>query len=291
MLDKISVIIPIFNVQKYLHDCLTSIIDQSYSNLEIILIDDGSTDGSLAICQNYQQQDSRIHVFHQNNLGTGSARNYGIHIASGKYIMFVDADDFIGPDHIKHLYQQIHEYKSDIACSLLYRMNSQCTYYFFVNHSQDSFNGVYTPQQWVRLELTKPPYYTYLASWAKLYKRSLFKNINFPNNSFAEDAATVWKLYLTAKRISFCNIGDYCYRIRDDSATKSKQFAQQQLQNDISALEERISFYNFCYIPTSFLHDRLAQSLNNFSLMSICNTNQYKLKSAKLKLQILKKYQ
>ena len=107
MYDLISVVIPVYNVEKYLEKCLDSVVEQTYRNLEIILVDDGSTDNSGAICDRYAQKDSRVVVIHQKNGGLSKARNVGIDTATGKYISFIDSDDYVGSCYIETLYKEI----------------------------------------------------------------------------------------------------------------------------------------------------------------------------------------
>lgn len=114
-MEKISIIIPVYNVKKYLNDCIQSVINQTYNNLEIILIDDGSTDGSGDYCDEIAKKDSRIFVYHKTNGGLSEARNVGIKISTGKYITFIDSDDYIENLYIETLYNSLIEYKADIA--------------------------------------------------------------------------------------------------------------------------------------------------------------------------------
>ena len=112
---QISVIIPVYNVEKYLAKCLESVISQTFTDLEIIVIDDGSTDGSLAIAKEYEARDSRIHVYHQNNIGQGETRNRGIDLVAGKYLYFIDSDDFIDSDYLATLLQKAEETGADVV--------------------------------------------------------------------------------------------------------------------------------------------------------------------------------
>ena len=122
--DIISIIIPVYNIEKYLSKCLESIAIQSYQNLEILLIDDGSSDRSPEICDAYKKKDKRFCVIHKENGGLSSARNAGIEIASGKYLLFVDGDDYIDKDMVKILYKRIKQDKSDMAfCNYLVVQN------------------------------------------------------------------------------------------------------------------------------------------------------------------------
>ena len=118
-MEKISIIVPVYNVEKYLKTCLDSIINQTYQNLEIILVDDGSTDNSGEICEEYRKTDSRIILIHKENEGLSMARNFGLDIASGDYISFVDSDDFIARNMMEALYNRLLETQSDMAiCSI-----------------------------------------------------------------------------------------------------------------------------------------------------------------------------
>ena len=115
----ISVIVPVYNVEKYLPQCLNSIINQTYKNIEVVLVDDGSTDDSGNICEEYKKNDERIIVVHQKNSGLSAARNVGIEISTGEYITFIDSDDYISPDYIENLYSALEQYSADIAiCDL-----------------------------------------------------------------------------------------------------------------------------------------------------------------------------
>lgn len=113
MIESVSVIVPIYNVEKYLDRCLSSIINQTYENLEIILVDDGSTDKSGAICDNYKIKDCRIKVIHKQNGGLGYARNSGLDVATGQYVTFIDGDDYIGETHIEDMVKLIRKTKTD----------------------------------------------------------------------------------------------------------------------------------------------------------------------------------
>ena len=115
MADLISIIVPVYNVEKYLNRCIDSIVSQTYRTLEIILVDDGSADNSGSICDKYAGKDVRIKVVHKNNGGLGFARNSGLDIATGKYVTFIDGDDYIGKTHIEEMYALIQNTKTDVC--------------------------------------------------------------------------------------------------------------------------------------------------------------------------------
>ena len=160
--NLISVIIPLYNAEKYLKNCITSVVGQTYRNLEIILVDDGSNDNSLSICEKFALQDNRIKVFHQNNGGVASARNKGLSEASGEFIAWVDSDDSIEPEYIEKLYDAVKEYNADISIALK-QYKKQIKYI----HSREKI-----VQEYLMGNLT-----AYL--WSTFVKRALYNELRF----------------------------------------------------------------------------------------------------------------
>ncbi|WP_295746734.1 glycosyltransferase family 2 protein [uncultured Limosilactobacillus sp.] len=214
---KISVIVTVYNNQQYLARCLQSIISQSYHNLEIILVDDGSTDGSLAICEKYRQKDQRIRLLHQTNQGVGAARNRGLDAATGDYLCFVDDDDFVGKDYCRHLIDMVLTGQAEIAAGFFNIFNITTKKYLIslnIPLGDPSFDGVYSPEQWIEF---CSKYQAKLAIfpgvlWGKLFQKNLFDNVRCPIGwPINEDEAISWQLYLKANRIAFKNYRDYVY--------------------------------------------------------------------------------
>lgn len=244
-MDKISIIVPVYNGEKHLKECLDSIINQEYKNLDIIIINDGSTDSSFQICQKYSAHDQRIRLINQDNKGRSTARNIGIELAQGKCIAFVDQDDHIWPNYISNLYQQICLDKTDVAvCD--YGIFS--TNYEHVNvfcPDRHKYNGKYTSKEWLE---NFGSFYLNIGDqcvtpWAKLFKRSCFQHVRFPNDrSYSEDVKTIWKAYLSANYISYRNYGVqntlYCYRAPQLTSPK----AELEKITAAQALEEQIGF-------------------------------------------------
>lgn len=261
---KISVIVTIHNREKLLDRCLQSIIKQNYQNLEIILVDDGSTDGSLAICEKYRQQDSRIRLLHQANQGVAVARNRGLDTATGDYLCFVDDDDFVGKDYCRHLLELTLTGHAEIAVGFFNIFNMQSKQYAFnLNISLDdlSFDGVYTPAQWLKFcsqeqaKLVPVPF----VLWGKLYKRKLFENLRCPVDwLIGEDGAILWQLYLKAKRIAFKNYRDYVYSDRNPQAI------HRQLDGDYSLMkprEQELAVMQVLGMPTEIVTNDYYQEL------------------------------
>lgn len=217
--DLISIIIPIFNLQPYLENCLESIISQTYQKLEIILINDASTDGSLPICRSYEKRDSRITIIDKKkNEGAGMTRNAGIDIAHGKYIMFVDGDDFIAADCVEELYSVLRKGKGDIAVCRgkpVYNLkridsieNKRLTEYECMTSEQALENICY------QRKIMPGP-------WGKLFRTDLFDHLRFPDTGY-EDLAIIYHLMHKADVIIFSPVEKYYYLQRRDNTTLGK---------------------------------------------------------------------
>lgn len=212
MKDLISIIVPVYNVEEYLVECLDSIVKQSYSNIEIIIVDDGSTDGSGKICKEYLKKDNRIKYYKKKNGGLSSARNYGIKKSSGKYLSFIDSDDVISYNMIEILYKELINNSCDI---------SVCKYKIFTNKfivNNDSYNVdiMYQDEYIKNLMLD---YKISSHSCNKLFNRKLFNDIKFIVGKKYEDIGTIYKLLLSVKKIVYVNKELYGYRFRNNSIT------------------------------------------------------------------------
>lgn len=212
----ISVIVPIYNVEPYLRQCIDSILAQTYRNLEIILVDDGSPDDCPAICNEYAKIDSRIKVIHKKNGGLSDARNAGLDIAIGEYIGFVDSDDWIMPDMFEYLLQGILGYKAEISyCGFI---NVHETWLDYQNEQTDKVYTTETALNELFFDRLKN------FAWNKLYKAELWKKVRFPAGRNFEDILTMYKLFEQAKRIAILKEPKYYYRIRNNGITNEKGF-------------------------------------------------------------------
>ena len=212
----ISVIVPIYNTEKYLKRCINSIIIQSYKNLEIILVNDGSTDSSGIICDEFKKMDSRIRVIHKKNKGAADARNVGLEAATGQYISFIDSDDWIKPDLMEYLYDILCRYNSDLAISTIYVIErSGKGHSLGGNEAEECL----LPEQC----LEKLLYHNQIepSPCGKLYKKELFEKIRFSENKHFEDIGTIYKTIHRARTIG-CGYKDkYIYCVHDGSETTS----------------------------------------------------------------------
>ena len=232
----LSIIIPIYNVEKYLTKCIESVINQTYKNLEIILVNDGSTDNSKDIINKYSLIDSRIKVINKKNGGLSDARNVGIEIAKGDYIAFLDSDDWIELNMYEKLYSYIKQENADIV---------QCSYQEVYN---EEVNNQKIKEE-IKLISGKDSLYNLYGEnhgktvvvWNKIYKRELFNDIRFPKGKYHEDEFTTYKLLYKANKIVDLNLPLVYYRQRDGSIMNSK-FNIKRL-DALEAFNERLAFY------------------------------------------------
>lgn len=212
MNDLISIIIPVYNVENYIKRAINSVIEQTYKNLEIILIDDGSKDSSGAICDEFADMDSRIKVIHQKNFGVSAARNAGIRIATGKYIAFVDPDDVISNRMYEFLYKAISENNCKIA-TCKYKIFAEKLPIFDNSYEMNLVVG----DDIIKKLLEDKEITNY--SWDKLYLRELFCDIEYPVGKKYEDLGIMFKVLLKVDRIAYLDMKLYGYFMRNDSIT------------------------------------------------------------------------
>lgn len=255
----ISIIVPIYNMEQYLDRCIQSIIGQTYSNLEILLINDGSTDHSASICTNYVIQDSRIRLLNQSNMGLSAARNRGIHEAKGEYFMFVDSDDFIHPQMVEILFNTIIRYSSTIAV---------CDFQKFNENNMPDISllklGVlshdimqYTGKEALSLlfKMNKE-YITFTVSWNKIYHRSIFEGLDYPEGKIHEDEFLAYQLLYRAETITYIKQELYYYFQREDSIM-GQGFSEKTFYRTL-AYKERAEF---CIANQIYVRDAILSYL------------------------------
>lgn len=223
--EKISVIVAVYNVEKYIDQCVQSIINQTYTNLEIILVDDGSTDKSGILCDCWKSRDSRIIVLHSKNKGLSSARNVGISRASGVYLGFVDGDDYIASDMYEYLYS--HRVEDGIVACGLSRVKEKNT--IAVSGYDKKISSIETIELYLKdeykaalgKELILGSY-----AWNKLYHVNVFQNIRYPEGMCYEDVAIIVNLFHNAKTVRLLPECKYFYRIRENSITQRREMVK-----------------------------------------------------------------
>ena len=217
MKQLLSIIVPVYNVESYLQQCIESILSQSYRDIDLILVDDGSKDSSGAICDAYAEKDRRVHVIHKKNGGVADTRNTGLRHAAGEYVTFVDSDDFLAPDAYKTHMENLQKTGAQISICGFY------SYYHpqkILPKRQDAFYAVLNSEQAIQMSTSFD--YFGIAVWDKVFKKDLFEGIEFPAGRLAEDWFVVYKLLDRAQKIVYDARQFYYYRQRPGSYTHDK---------------------------------------------------------------------
>ena len=264
----ISVIVPVYNVEKYLNKCVDSIINQTYKNLEIILVDDGSPDNCPKICDDYSKKDNRIVVIHKNNGGLSDARNAGIDIANGEYLSFVDSDDYIDEKYVEVLYDLIDKYNSKISMVDIKRVFENGKIYSNSNNKE----FVLTQKDFFDKMLYGERDLDNSAS-GKLYHKKLFNDIRYPVGRLYEDTATTYKIILKNYIIPVKSVSLYNYMIRKNSIIQCG-YNERKLQI-IASTKEMTNAIKKIYpeLDCACLRKEAWSYLSTLSQMSLSNYN------------------
>lgn len=289
----ISVVVPVYNVEKYLSRCIESIINQTYWDFEILLIDDGSTDSSAEICKMYLAKDKRIKYIRKINGGLSDARNVGLVLSEGEYITFIDSDDFIHDSYLEYLYTVLVEHNADIVCC---------------NHIETSMDEIVLEEKeeniicmsgheaCARVVSDLAPMLT--SAWGSLYKKSCIENIRFPFRRLHEDVATTYKYYLNSQKVIYSDRRLYAYYQRPDSIMHEVNL--KKIEDELWAMSERagclermgekhLSQMSWDFMSGFLVRDILAQKGNRkiwkkYGKIYIENTTRIK---SKLKIWLL----
>lgn len=240
--DKlVSVIIPVYKVEKYLPMCVDSVLNQTYQNLEVILVDDGSPDNCPAICDEYAKKDKRIRVIHQKNAGLSMARNAGLDICTGDYITFVDSDDALHVDFVARLLAACEENGAEIAVGN-YMKATPAEYLpkiaaplankpVRVVDGREANMMLYRRSEWVRM----------VTAWGKLFRRELLETERFPDVKLHEDEALIYKLLYRSRQVALADGALYLYTA-NQGGLMAKRFTPERMTM-LDILDERLAFY------------------------------------------------
>lgn len=289
----VSVIVPIYNVEKYLRRCVDSILSQSYHNLEVWLVDDGSPDGCPAICDKYAERDNRIKVIHKPNGGLSDARNAALDVAKGEFITFIDSDDYVTPDYVSTLYFLIDRYEAQMSIA---------TWHIFPegekpNMPEVTVNELLMDRNTALSNMFYQKGYD-VSACVKMYHRSLFDSIHYPKGQLFEDLQTTFKLMLKCNRVVFTNKPVYFYMFRKgsiegapfsekkmDSALqvfKLMRSYEQQLLQVKDALRSKLvtfSFHLLVKMPENYTRGKILQQYIKESRQKVIFDSQSPLKS------------
>lgn len=233
----ISVIVPVYKVEKYLSECINSILSQTYTNFELILVDDGSPDRCGEICEEYSRQDGRVRVLHQENQGLSGARNTGMKAAVGDYLTFVDSDDLISPQYLSVLYQALTDTGADIATG---RTLTFADGEIPKAKSEHIKKSVYSGKKGCVMLYDGRPEVT-VNAWGKLYRTKLIGDILFPLGRLHEDQAFTPLIFYRADRVAAVDAELYYYRERNNSITRNLFTVKRY--DDLWAIDNCIAFF------------------------------------------------
>lgn len=233
-MPTISVIVPVYKVEPYLRQCVDSILGQTFRDFELILVDDGSPDGCPAICDEYAEKDSRVKVIHKENGGLSSARNAGLDVAKGKYIAFVDSDDWIHPEMLETMQNRMQQHHADVAvCGVesVYEDDSRIVHHPLTDAvlSQDDMVDGLATQAWY-----------YIIACNKLYRKKIFDELRYPVGYIHEDAAIIHRIIGLCKCVVTVEQPFYNYRQTGNSIMRSELNIKRT--DNLSALADRVQY-------------------------------------------------
>lgn len=225
--ELVSVIVPVYNAERYLDECIASIVWQTYKNVEVILIDDGSTDCSGKKCDEWKEKDERVIVIHQKNRGVSAARNVGLSKSTGQWIAFVDSDDYIEKNYIEKLLLLNKKWETNVSCG-----QRDGTELYAGSDEQCMESKAFLLSQCYRTAL-----------WYYLYKKELFDGVIFPEGKLSEDVAVLYKIIYRAKKVAVTSDVLYHYRVRKGSLSNKEQRITQCDIDRIDILKEKAVFF------------------------------------------------
>lgn len=260
-IEKVSIILPIYNVEEYISECLDSIVNQTYHNLEIILVDDGSPDNSGSICDEYQQKDDRIVVVHKQNAGVSAARNTGLELATGSYIAFADPDDWLEPDMIEKMVSALKQRQADIAfCRFHTEIMPEEKQYLYLPIEETYGDGNHALCQMVQA----------LAYGTMVWNKLFTRNTIFKGNSYTkfdeslkcgEDEVWLVEVVQNAKKVAYLKEELYYWRVRENSAFRDDLITDTKV-TDVVAQERALELIKD---KKSQAYDRIMERLNEKS--------------------------
>ena len=262
---QVSIIVPVYQVEKYLRQCIDSILAQTFTDFELILVDDGSKDQSGQICEEYSERDSRICVIHTENRGAAAARNAGLARASGAYIAFVDSDDYLSENMLQRMCEVIQNSKCDLVI---------CNFLHVFPDEKDNFSRPLQDMEISGREVlahrkTQKNYGVWTVVWNKLYKRKLFENLRFPEGKYFEDEFFSDQLYLSCGSVHVVSDVLYFYRVWESSTMNSQK--TRNYLDLIDAFQARIELYLEQSLPVDEVYKILIFLLEPYSKCASAN--------------------
>ncbi|MBR2883464.1 MAG: glycosyltransferase family 2 protein [Clostridia bacterium] len=262
-MDLVSIIVPVYNVEKYIHQCIDSIINQTYKNIEIILVDDGSPDNCGKICDEYAEKDSRIKVIHKENGGLSDARNHGIDAATGDWLMFVDSDDWLHNHTVEKLHDAVNRYGVSVSI---------CNYKETSGESPCVDTNI-NAELWTPKDLYLEKQVQATIACGKLYHKNCFNEIRYPVGKIHEDEFVTYRILFAQEKIAFIDQPYYAYFINPDGITKS-EWTPKRL-DAVRALFEQIRFFKLTK-DKELIYISLRKAFWNLSnQQALCSKDKY----------------
>ena len=291
--ELISIITPVYNDQQWLTTCVQSIRAQAYQNWELLIIDDGSQDKTATIARKLQNTDHRIHYYHLPHQGVGAARNAGLRLAHGNLVCFIDGDDWVQPDYLARLYQELWSNQADVAVVNFYEYNQyRHAFDFHLTNSstEQQLERCYTAREWLAQEgnPTAELNFVFDVSYCKLFKKRLFNFVSYPN-AIPEDDRTNWKAYAASRKIVYCNWPGYVYRInKPDSLTVTT--------NRVTFLhgeptETHLAIYHIGQVDITYPLSKYRYRLNYLADNALLVQDHFHYLDARFKLKLLDRFQ
>ena len=265
---EVSIIIPCYNVQEYIEECISSVIKQTFKNIEIILINDGSSDLTFNILQAFGEIDKRIILINQENKGVSNARNKGLEIAKGKYITFLDSDDWIDEDYIEKLYAAVSKNSCDIAVSDMIRKRQNSQKYRLKFNEEKIYTSLSD-----KINITRVPVCCYLCG--KLFKKELINNFKFKENVYFEDMLLLPEVLKKSDKLITVPNTNYYYRVNKNSIVKKNQSPKKQLDS-YRAHKYIVRFFKENNLILPEKNQRITKYIKYFLNIPILKTKEYK---------------
>ena len=249
----ISIVIPVYNAEKYLEQCLNSIKNQTYKSFEVILVNDGSGDNSENICKSFSEEDARFRYFTKSNGGASSARNFGLDNVTGDFITFIDADDWVDENHLEVLINNIKENNSDMAVSSIKKFDMSNNFHFRMYSNQEkyllNFEKMSKDELLVKLPKLILASNSYKIAVSKLFKKELLSDVRFDESIvYGEDLEFFLKLYLNINSISYVDEVTYIYRLHDESS--SSKFGNLHMEQELAIYKKMYERIEELGLPT-----------------------------------------
>ena len=249
----ISIVIPVYNAEKYLGGCLNSIQNQTYKNFEVILVNDGSIDNSESICKSFVEADTRFRYYLKGNGGASSARNFGLDNVTGDYVTFIDADDWVEENHLEVLINNIKENNSDMAVSSIKKFDNSNNFYFRVYSNEEkyllNYNKLNRVEFLVILPKLIPANNSYKVAVSKLFKKELVTDVRFDESIvYGEDLEFFFKIYNNINSISYIDEVTYVYRLHDERS--SSKFGQLHMEQELAIYKKMYERIEELGLPT-----------------------------------------